>query len=117
MKQLGTNIFGIFDIGLADQIKRLSPAVVAFIGAALMIGASIMTYSAQDAGEMRYCEILGERSALGSGQDTEYERCLEELYDKIRLADLTSSIGYAILLFSIALAIINRKQDKPDEEA
>jgi hypothetical protein len=79
-----------------------SATVVAFIGVALMIGGSIMNYNI--AGE----DCDDELDRYGYSSD-EYEDCSEELSDQSRLASLIYSAGYPVLLFSLALAIINRR--------
>ena len=79
-----------------------SALIVAFIGAALMVMGSIMDYNLSD----KDCDDELE-SSLNYGND-DYEDCLEELSDQTRLATLIYNAGYPVLLFSLALAIMNR---------
>ena len=72
---------------------------VAFLGAALMIGGSIMDYNL--AGED--CDYEYERDY------DDYEDCMEELSEKSSFASLIYNAGYPVLLFSLALAIMNRE--------
>jgi len=76
-------------------------ALVAFIGAALMVVGSIMDYSLSD----QDCDDEYETS-MNYG---DYEDCLEKVLDDSRLASLLYSVGYPVLLFSLALAVMARK--------
>ena len=76
---------------------------VAFIGAALMIVGSIMDYNLAD----EDCDDEYETS-MNYGTD-DYEDCLEELSESSNFASLIYNAGYPVLLFSLALAIMNRE--------
>ena len=84
---------------MADEGSALT---VAFLGAALMVVASIMNYNIAD----EDCDDEYEDS-WNDGSD-DYEDCVEELADSTRLATLLYNAGYPVLLFSLALGIINR---------
>ena len=79
-----------------------SALTFAFLGAALMVVGSIMNYNIAD----EDCDDEYE-SSMNYGND-DYEDCVEELADSTRLATLLYNAGYPVLLFSLALGIINR---------
>ena len=79
-----------------------SALTVAFIGAALMVVGSIMDYNLSG----KDCDDEYETS-INYGTD-DYEDCVEDFSDQTRLATLIYSAGYPVLLFSLALAIMNR---------
>ena len=75
---------------------------VAFIGAALMIVGSIMDYNLAD----EDCDDEGDMYGYSSNQ---YEDCWEDLSGGRSFASLIYSAGYPVLLFSLALAIMNKR--------
>ena len=76
---------------------------VALLGAALMVVSSIMDYHLSD----HDCEDELECSITYGNDD--YADCIEKVLDNTRLASLLHAIGYPVLLFSLALAIMARR--------
>ena len=79
-----------------------SALTVAFIGAVLMVVGSIMSYNL--AGEDCEDEL---ESSMAFGND-DYTDCIEKVLDNTRLASLLYAVGYPVLLFSLALAVMTR---------